>query len=143
MNINTCMESRRMVLMNLFAAASMGCRHSTHSWTQQGKESVGRTNSIGTYTSPRAQLWEAVSDPGSSSWCSATTQRDRMGWSRREVQEGVTNLHLRPIHVAAWQKPTRHHKAITLQLKHKFKNKLLLFAMMSGVYIKIIGEKGV
>ena len=47
MNINTCMESRRKVLMNLFAAASVGCRHSTHSRTQQGKRAWGRRTASG------------------------------------------------------------------------------------------------
>jgi len=36
-------------------------------------------------------------------------------WGRREVQEGWIYVYLWLIHVAVWQKPTQHCKAIILQ----------------------------
>ena len=43
-----------------------------------------------------------------------------LGWGGRFRREG-TYASLWLIHVAAWQKPTHHHKAIILQLKINFK----------------------
>ena len=43
-----------------------------------------------------------------------------MGWEAegRFKREG-THLYLRLIHVAVWQKPTQHYKAVIFQLKKK------------------------
>ena len=55
--------------------------------------------------------------------CSITTQRGGMEWEvgRRFRREG-TCIHLWPIHVHIWQKPTQYCKAIILRLKIKKKN---------------------
>ena len=55
---------------------------------------------------------------GTQSWCSVTTQSDRVG---REVgggvQDGGTHVYPWLIHVDAWQKPPQYRKVIILQLK--------------------------
>ena len=47
---------------------------------------------------------------------------DGGGW--REAQEGIC-VYLWLIHVVLWQKPTRHYKAIILQLKINLKIKFI------------------
>ena len=47
-----------------------------------------------------------------------------MGWEVEErLKKKGTYIHLWPIHVDIWQKPTQYYKAIILQLKKKKKKK--------------------
>ena len=54
---------------------------------------------------------------GATGWCTAMTQRDRMG---KEVGGGSawgTHVHPWLIHVNVWQKLLQYYKVISLQLK--------------------------
>ena len=62
---------------------------------------------------------------GSSTWCSVTLQRGKIGWIVGErFKKEQTYVYLRLIHIVVWQKPTQYCKAIILQLKIKLKKKL-------------------
>ena len=55
---------------------------------------------------------------GAQTWCSVTIQRGSMGWEVGErFKRERAYIYLLLIHVDVWQKPTKHCKAIILQLK--------------------------
>ena len=115
------MESRKMEPMNLSAGRQWRHRQKTDLWTQHGKERVGQAErSAETHTLPRVKqtasaklLWNT----GSSAPRSVTAKRGGLRWGARRKFKEWTYVSLWLTHTVVWQKPTRHCKAIFLQLK--------------------------
>ena len=116
------MESRKMVLMNLFAEQQWRCRHREQTCGHK-REGDGGTNGecrMETYTLPHVKQIASKNllyDSGNSNWSSVTTQRGGKGWEvGGRFERGDTCMPM-VIHVDVWQKPTKHWKPIILQLK--------------------------
>ena len=119
----TCVESRKMVLMNLFAGQQWRHRHREQNYGHGGGAAGGtnRESSLEIYT-----LWyikwiasgNLLYDARNSKpvLCDHLEVGDGL-WGGREVQEEGTCVHLGLIHVDAWQKPAQYCKALILQLK--------------------------
>ena len=83
---------------------------------REGEDGKIWKNSTETYTLPRVKQTASGSsmyDVGTQSRHSVATWR--MGWAGGgAVQEGVTHIHLMPVHVDTRQKPSRYCKVIIL-----------------------------
>ena len=102
----------KMVLMNRFGG-SHGDTQRTDSWTQWGKERVGRIERV-VWKHRLYHMYNQIAsgsllyDAGSSNLCSVTTQRDGMGWEVGGRLKERIYVCLWLIHVDAWQKPTQY-----------------------------------
>ena len=118
------MESRKMVLMNLFAGQQWRCRHREQTCAHGRR---GRGGEGGMYGASNMEtyitVWKIDSgnllyDSGNSNQRSAMTWRVELGgrWGGMFSREGTWVCRWL-IHVGVWQKPTQCSKAIILQLK--------------------------
>ena len=124
------MESRAMVLMNLFAGKEW--RRRCKEWTcgpsvgRRGWDEVSKCIDIVCVQPPASG--KLPSDPGSSAGCSVTTWRGEMGMKQGgRFKSKWTCVSLRRIRVV-WQKPTQRCKAIIFQLKNIFKKEKRVLA---------------
>ena len=121
--IHIYMESRKMVLMNLFAGQQWRRRHREqtygHSRGRRGWD-VWRAWHGNIYTIIcKTASGNLLCDVGSSTQGSVTTYGGERG-----LQEEGTHVYLWLLHVDVWQKPIQYCKAIILQLKKKKRNQL-------------------
>ena len=112
------MESRKMVLINLFTGQQWSSKHKEQTWTQ------------------RRRGWDELREQHGnihSTVCKIDTKREFLVWHREinpvlcDILEGWemagrlrkegTYVYLWLIHVDVWQKPTQHCKAAIPQLK--------------------------
>ena len=115
----TDMESKKMVMMNLFAGQQWSCRYREQTFEDSGGR-IGRDEL-------REKHWNIYITKFPVGICCMTEepkpgtlkQTKGVGWGgRREgSSRGWAYVYLWLIHVDIWQKPTQHCKAIVLLLK--------------------------
>ena len=111
------MESRKMVMMNVFAEQQWRHRHREQICQHGGggEDGMDWESSAETYVlsyvkwiASRNLLCDAELKPG------ALWQCREVGWGGREVQKGGNIYVPMVVHMDIWQKPTQHCKAIIL-----------------------------
>ena len=135
------MESRKIVLMNLFAGQQWRCRHREqtcgNSWGRRGWDKW--TEWYGNICITICKIdsrWEFACDTGSSTQCSETSKTGGMGWeSGVGFRSEATYVYLWLIHVDIRQKPTHYCKAIILCLKEKDSKKEMIIHCFSEIQI--------
>ena len=121
------MESRKIVLMNLFVRQQWRCRHRKQTCGHKRMCNEWREYHDNIYTTicKIDSQWDLLYGSGSWNLCSVTTYWGGMEWEvgGRFKMEG-TYVYLWLIHVV-WQSQTKYCKAIILQLKlNKLKKNL-------------------
>ena len=119
------MESRKMVLMNLFAGQEWRSRPREQTYRHRGfggrrewDEWREWHGNVYTITCKQTASGNLLYDSRNSTWGSVTTSRNGTEWEVKErLQREGTCVYLQLIHADVWQKPTQYCKATILQLK--------------------------